>query len=182
MIPIHENNCHWTFVFLDPEAKELTYYDSFRSDGTNIMHNILAFIEEEHNHNNMAFNKESWNLKNDPNTPLQDDKHSCGYLAILNAECVALHLRIHIIDKKSVKMFYFSQYTIIRLLISFLDNINAILAHLRILAHLHISIFGGSPVKIFYFSKYTVIRLQISLFHNISVILTHLRIFPPPTQ
>ena len=90
MIPIHENNCHWTFVFLDPEAKELTYYDSFRSDGTNIMHNILAFIEEEHNHNNMAFNKESWNLKNDPNTPLQDDKHSCGYLAILNAECVAL--------------------------------------------------------------------------------------------
>ena len=54
------------------------------------MQNILDFIEQEHNHNNMALDKTSWKLQNDPDTPLQDDGHSCGYLAILTAECVAL--------------------------------------------------------------------------------------------
>ena len=54
------------------------------------MQNILDFIEQEHNHNNMALDKTSWKLQNDPDTPLQEDGSSCGYLAILTAECVAL--------------------------------------------------------------------------------------------
>ena len=91
MIPIHQNSSHWTLVILDPVGHKLDYYDPFHTDGTEILNQILLFIEELHIDSALDFDKNSWQLESHFDMPMQMDGSSCGVLTILSAECLALN-------------------------------------------------------------------------------------------
>ena len=51
---------------------------------------ITDFMEKEHEHSNIDFERSSWQLHSRQDIPLQTDGSSCGFLTIQNAECIAL--------------------------------------------------------------------------------------------
>ena len=90
LIPIHERNSHWTLVVVDPALMKIEYYDSYRSDGNDVMESVLDFLQEEHQYSDLDFNRSSWTMNNINDVPLQTDGSSCGPMALLTAESIGL--------------------------------------------------------------------------------------------
>ena len=90
MVPLNENNSHWTLSFIDPVLHTILYYDPMHSNGGEVMDSILDFIEKEHEFSKTPFDRSIWTLEAQYNTPRQNDSNSCGILTIQNALCIGL--------------------------------------------------------------------------------------------
>ena len=94
VVPLNENNVHWTTCFIDPAAHTIDYYDSQHSDGSSIMASILDFLEDEHQFSKLPFHRSMWKLTAHFDTPKQSDSFSCGVLSIQTALCIGLGRKI----------------------------------------------------------------------------------------
>jgi hypothetical protein len=48
LFPIHVHGVHWTLVVANVQQRTLTYYDSMGADGSEYLHAVLGYLQEEH--------------------------------------------------------------------------------------------------------------------------------------
>jgi Ulp1 family protease len=87
-VPINLNKCHWALIVVFVALKTIRYYDSLESDPElkdfylNTMLRYLNDVYKDKNVNDMCL--EEWTLVrgNKENTPVQEDKCSCGIFVL----------------------------------------------------------------------------------------------------
>lgn len=84
LVPLHENENHWTLIGVNLRKKKIYYFDSFHHPKELTW--FLNYLEEEYmTKTNKKLNLDKWVVIN-KSGPLQSNQHDCGVFVCINAE------------------------------------------------------------------------------------------------
>jgi sentrin-specific protease 1 len=84
LIPINQNDVHWTLVSLSCNEKSLRFYDSLGGEGGEILKLIANFFSKI---TNTPYNE--WQIEIMKNIPRQNNSYDCGVFVCQYAYCIS---------------------------------------------------------------------------------------------
>ena len=91
LVPVHLiNEDHWCLGVMNMKKKSIKVYDSLVRDRSNILDELLCYLEKEHLHKkNSAFDTCDFTLENVNEIPKQKNRFDCGMFTLKFAECLS---------------------------------------------------------------------------------------------
>jgi sentrin-specific protease 1 len=83
--PINISECHWAFVLINFEMKEIQYYDSLDYLGNKFTKVLYKWLQDEAKNRNIIFNSNDWKLQN-KTSPIQNNTIDCGVFTIMSID------------------------------------------------------------------------------------------------
>ncbi|MES9901377.1 MAG: Ulp1 family isopeptidase, partial [Sedimenticola sp.] len=94
IVPINENDVHWTLIVIDVANKTIIYSDSYgrNSDASYVCYQLYRYLSYEALvHSGIVLNKSEWAVmfySETPNFPRQTDPYSCGVYVCAVAKAI----------------------------------------------------------------------------------------------
>jgi hypothetical protein len=88
-IPINISNTHWVLVVVYISQKTVCYYDSYGSDGSRFLVNIMKWIKEESHICREQYSETDWKVISRAECPRQRNGFDCGVFVLISADVLS---------------------------------------------------------------------------------------------